>query len=343
MVISMAYKGRTPCATKPIGYRDGFTLIELLVVITIIGILLAILIPAIQAAPSEAARMTQCKNNLRQVGLASQNYESTYKRFPSLGKFQPIGGVAYSIDAFLLPFLEESNLNRLINFNDTYDNQPQVTGQRIGTYLCPSDQNDKAYLESNVRYLWPVSYGFCYGTWLTFDPNTGTGGDGAIVYNSTLQGRQVTDGLGKTMFAAEVKAWTPYYRDSSTPNAADAPPPTSPAELIAYCTGGSLKADPSLGHTEWVDSRCYETGLTTAFTPNTRIAFNGYDIDFISSREGRSTSLRTFNAITSRSYHTGQVSVLLMDGSVCSVADHVNLVVWRALGTRAGGELSGQL
>src|SRR5215475_10199941 len=118
--------------------RFAFTLVELLVVIAIIGILLALLLPAIQAA-REAARRSQCQNNVRQLGLASQNYESTYKRFPSLGTFAPPNGgkVAWSIHACILSFLEEDNITKLINFNDIYDNQPQVTGQQIATFLCP--------------------------------------------------------------------------------------------------------------------------------------------------------------------------------------------------------------
>jgi prepilin-type N-terminal cleavage/methylation domain-containing protein len=330
---------------RSIGSQSGFTLVELLVVITIIGILLGLLIPAVQAV-REAARSTQCQNNMRQIGLAMHNFESTKKRFPSLGKFLPIGGVAYSIHSYLLPFIEENNVNRLINFNDTYDNQPEVTSQRIATYLCPSEQHDEPFVEDGVRNLWPASYGFCYGTWLTFDPNTGKGGDGAIIFNGTLQARQVTDGLSKTMFASEVKCQTPYYRNGVQPDVVGIPPPASVAELVNYCTNGTLKYDPttdSLGHTQWIDSRGYQTGMTTVFTPNTQVLFNGYDIDFVSSREGQTPTDLTFQAITARSYHAGRVNVLLMDCSVRSVADGVDLAIWRAYGTRAGGETTAEL
>ena len=89
----------------------AFTLVELLVVIAIIGVLVALLLPAIQSA-REAARASQCKNNLHQIGIASHNYELTYRRLPSLGTFKPLPNVAYSVDAFLLPFIEEDNLNK---------------------------------------------------------------------------------------------------------------------------------------------------------------------------------------------------------------------------------------
>jgi prepilin-type N-terminal cleavage/methylation domain-containing protein/prepilin-type processing-associated H-X9-DG protein len=325
---------------RPTGRRFGFTLVELLVVISIIGIMLGLLLPAVQAA-REAARCAQCQNNVRQIGIAAHNYEGCYKRFPSLGKFVPVGGVAWSVHSFLLPFIEENGINRLINFNDTYDDQPQVTTQRIGTYICPSEQNDVPFFEEQTRYLWPVSYGFCYGTWETFNPITGKGGDGAIVYNGILQARQVTDGLSKTMLAAEVKCQTPYYRNGTLPDTDGTPPPASVAALLAYCNDGAFKYDPttdSLAHTQWNDSRGYQTGMTTVFTPNTVVPYNGYDIDFVSSREGQTPTDLTFQAITARSYHVGRVNMLLMDGSVRAVADSIDLVVWRGLGTRAGGE-----
>ena len=96
-------------------------------------------------------------------------------------------------------------------------------------------------------------------------------------------------------------------------------------------------------HAEWVDGKVHETGFTTAFAPNTAVAFSSggvtYDVDFVSAAE---TSLGdTYAAVTARSYHTGVVNVVLMDGSVRSVADGVAPAVWRALGTRAGGETVG--
>jgi prepilin-type processing-associated H-X9-DG protein len=207
--------------------------------------------------------------------------------------------------------------------------------------MCPSERNDRRYQETDTRLMYPSSYAFCYGTWFVYDPNTRRGGDGAIAVNMSLRVIDVTDGLSKTLYAADVKAWTPYYRDGGSPDAMNTPAPASVDELTAYCTGGSLKADPALGHTEWVDARALHTGFTTVFTPNTGVMFQGYDIDFVSSREGRSTTQRTFAAMTSRSYHSGHVNVLLMDGSVAPVANEIDLRVWRALGTRSGGELIG--
>ncbi len=281
----------------------------------------------------------QCKNNLRQLGIATHAYEDSFRYYPSLGTFAPIDGVSWSIHAKLLPYLEESGLHKQINFKDTYDNQPEVTRQRIDSFLCPSERNDKPYQENAVRALYPVNYAFCYGTWFVYDPAMGHGGDGAIAVNDKLKSCNIRDGLHCTLYIAEVKTWTAYYRDGGTPDDLGTPPPSSVEELTAYCSGGGLKADPSLGHTEWVDARVYHTGFTTVFTPNTRVMFQGYDIDFVSSREGRSNVKRTFAAVTSRSYHPGRVNILLLDSSVRSVNTDIDLGIWRALGTRASGDI----
>jgi prepilin-type N-terminal cleavage/methylation domain-containing protein len=318
--------------------RSGFTLVELLVVIAIIGILIGLLLPGIQAA-REAARSLQCKNNLRQLGIASHAYEDSYHCFPSLGRFAPIDGVSWSIHSKLLPYIEEGGLNKQINFKDNYDNQPDITRQRINSFLCPSERNDRPYQENAVRLLYPTNYAFCYGTWFVYDPVAGKGGEGAIAVNDSLKHRNIRDGLHNTLYIAEVKTWTAYYRDSGTPDAPGTPPPSSVEELTAYCSGGGLKADPSLGHTEWVDARVYHTGFTTTFTPNTKVMFQGYDIDFVSSREGKSDTKLTFAAVTARGYHPGIVNILLLDGSVRSANSDIDLSVWRALGTRAAGDI----
>ena len=319
-------------------HQRAFTLVELLVVIAIIAILVALLIPAVQAARTAAASM-RCKNNLRQIGIASHNFECANGRFPSLDKFAPIDGVSWSVHSRLLPFIEQDNVNNAIDFTKTYDDQPQITCQRISLFLCPSEINDEGYQEKPTRLMYPSSYGFCYGTWFIYDPLTGKCGEGAISVNVSLHAADITDGLSATLYAADVKTWTPYYRDGGAPNDLATPPPANVDELLAYCTGGQLKANPNLGHTEWVDARALHTGFTTTFTPNTIVPYDQYDIDFVSSREGRSDTLKTFAAITARSYHPGYVNVLMMDGSVHAVQDGINPQIWRALGTRAGGEI----
>ncbi|MCE5267347.1 MAG: DUF1559 domain-containing protein [Planctomycetaceae bacterium] len=318
--------------------RLAFTLIELLVVITVIGILLALLLPAVQAARAAAGSL-RCRNNLRQFGIASHHFEQAHGCFPSLGKFAPLDGISWSVHSRLLPFIEADNVNKMIDFNLNYDEQPQVTQQRIDAFLCPAELNDRPYQERPTRLMYPSSYGFCYGTWFVYDPVTGQGGDGAIMVNGSLRPSNVRDGLSATMYAADVKTWTPYYRDGGRPSAVGTPAPGSESEVLGYCSGGQLKANPDLGHTEWVDARALHTGFTTVFPPNTRVMLGDSDIDFVSSREARSNTLPTFAAITARSYHAWHVNVLMMDGSVQSVEDAISVAVWRAMGTRAGTEV----
>lgn len=151
----------------------------------------------------------------------------------------------------------------------------------------------------------------------------------------------ISDGLSNTLALAEVKAFTPYWRDGGKPAAAWASVPATPAELTSYFGAGEFKVDS--GHTEWVDARVHQTGFTTTFPPNTMVPHTEagltYDVDFNSLREGRSASLPTYAVVTSRSYHTGGVNCVLADGSVRFVADSIRQAVWRALGTRAGSDI----
>lgn len=322
---------------RPNPSRHGFTLIELLVVIAIIAILIALLVPAVQKVREAAARVT-CQNNLKQIGLAIHNYESTFKTFPTAGTY-PIGvtGPSWSVHALILPYIEQVNLQNLINFNQPYPVQPLVTQTRVPVYLCPSEVNDKARPDGALTH-YPLNYGAGMGTWLVYNATNGSGGDGAFAVNLRIKPTQILDGLSNTVGFAEVKAFTPYLRDSVTPNGVGVAPPTSPTVISGF--GGNFKVDS--GHTEWVDARVHQTGVTFVFPPNTVVPYasggTNYDIDFTSSREGNTTTNVTYAAVTSRSYHTNLVNVLLMDGSVRSVDNAITQDTWRRLGTRMGGE-----
>jgi prepilin-type N-terminal cleavage/methylation domain-containing protein len=124
--------------------RRGFTLVELLVVIAIIGILVGLLLPAVQAA-REAARRMSCSNNVKQISLAIQNYESAFKRYPGL-----LGSSTYSAQARILPHIEQANLSQRIDFARPLLLGPAfaarfdaamapLVSQPIPTFLCPSD------------------------------------------------------------------------------------------------------------------------------------------------------------------------------------------------------------
>ncbi len=321
----------------------GFTLVELLVVIAIIGVLVGLLLPAVQQA-REAARRMSCGNNLKQLGLALHNYHDTFSRFPPAGVYKN-GQVsaAWSVQARLLPQIEQANLQNLIDWNYDYNVQGNVARTRVPTLLCPSEvrnelRPDPKPADPNFAH-YPLNYAVNMGEWMIFNPVQNLGGSGLFSPNGRTRFASILDGTSNTLAFAEVKAWTPYLRDSGTPNGANAPLPTSVADVVAF--GGSFK--PDSGHTEWVDARIHQTGFTTTFTPNTRVPYvsggKTYDIDFNASREGNSLTGVTYATITSRSYHPGGVGIGLADGSVRFIAQSIPLSTWRALGTIQGGEV----
>lgn len=318
----------------------AFTLVELLVVIAIIGVLVSLLLPAVQAA-REAARRMKCQNNLKQIGLAFQNYESTYRMLPTNG-FYPVGATApdsYSFHARIMPFLEEANLYSLIDFALPANSQNQVMSQRIAPYLCPDEVNDKPRVSGTVtRY--PTDYACNVGSWFVWDPRTGESGNGAFPIGRCRRFADITDGTSNTIGMAEVKAYQSYMLGTAQPNVAQAPPPATPSATLAY--GGSLRA--LAGHTSWTEGQTFHTGMTFVHTPNTKVIFidpsGEYDVDYISSRDGSSATNYSYDVVTSRSYHPGGiVNVTLMDASVRSVSASVDLAIWRGLGTVNSGEI----
>ncbi len=321
----------------------GFTLIELLVVIAIIGILVGLLLPAVQSA-REAARRISCANNLKQIGLAMHNYHDTFRAFPPAGFYRrDVAETSWSIQARLLPQLEQANLQNLINWNLPYAAQGIVAQTRVPVYVCPSDVGDTprpspSPADPNFTH-YPLSYAANVGQWFVIDPLSRRGGTGLVFPNSRTNMAAVRDGTSNTLAFAEVKTWTPYLRDGGNPSAPDAAVPLTPADVVAL--GGNFKTNS--GHTEWVDGRVHQTGFTTTFAPNTKVIHwqdgVAYDVDFNSSREGRSLNQPTYAAVTSRSYHPQVVATNRVDGSVGFVANTVELTVWQALGTRAGGEI----
>ena len=331
--------------------KKGFTLIELLVVIAIIAVLIGLLLPAVQKVREAASRM-KCQNNLKQIGLALHGHMDTNAGLPANGNYAYNGSTvtvtnAWSAPARVLPFIEQENLFRGIDFATSYNAQTGISSKRVGTFVCPSEVNDRGHGTdpTHGNKHWPINYALNAGTWPVLT-NKATGmqtGDGAFGPNRTRRPADFTDGLSNTLAAAEVKAFT--SRVAGTPNTTTfSPPPAPPADPAGLSAFALAPVNPaSFTHVEWVDGKVHETGFTAVFAPNTRVVHSSggteYDVDFVTATE--SSTGDTYAAVTARSYHTGGVNALLMDGSVRFVSNTVALATWRALSTRAGGEVIG--
>lgn len=335
--------------------RNGFTLVELLVVIAIIGILVALLLPAVQAA-REAARRMSCQNNLKQIALAVHNFESAMKQYPP-SMNAPVGGVfptsngSWGVHGRILSYLEQGNALAQVDLEVGYDQPPNSTNgipqMRIPVYMCPSEVNDRVRVKADGSpSSYPLNYGFNYGVWFVWDPATGRRGDGVFHPNARHGPGSITDGLSNTLMAAEVKAFTPYARSLT---GVSPQPPLTPQALAALVLAAPEKklgtaTNDNTGHTEWPDGAVHHGGFTGTFTPNTvvPVTIGGqlYDCDFNSQREGRSPTNPTYASITARSYHAGDiVNTALMDGSVRSFSTSIELTVWQSLCTRNRGDV----
>ncbi len=314
--------------------RSAFTLIELLVVIVIIGILVGLLLPAIQST-RESARKMQCSNNLHQIGVAMHNHESALHAYPPSYLATP-GGAMGASDANgdcgpgftglfqLLPYIEETaklkNFNRNVPSWDTTN--ATLAKTVISIYRCPSvgdpsltyvvKDEDGSPLKpggSQVE-LSRSHYVLCAGRndiWSDPRPNLAGVADGVFFRNSRIRIKDITDGASHTMFASEQ---TPTHSDSTwvgiVPGAATCPTPKYPnadcdaaAPQINFHTGPEPHGDPP---------RIKPPNDPTGDVDNTH------------------------------SDHPAGCNVLMGDGSVIWVSDLIDQVLWQAMATRAGGE-----
>lgn len=330
--------------------RRGFTLIELLVVIAIIAVLIGLLVPAVQKVRAAAAR-AQCLNNLKQIGLAMHGYMDANNGLPANGNYAWNGSAVTTTNAWsavsrILPYIEQEGLFRSIDFSLGYGVQPAISSKRVATFMCPSEVNDKGYGTDPTfgHKYWPINYTLNNGTWpvLTGKSWTMGTGDGSFGPNRGYRSADFIDGMSNTLAGAEVKAFT--NRVSGASNATVYPANFAPPSNVAAVSSFALAAfnQASFTHVEWVDGKVHETGFTTVFAPNTRVSFNSggteFDVDMVLATEPNPGD--SYAAVTSRSYHSGGVNVMFMDGSTRFISNSIDLATWRALGTRAGGEVA---
>jgi type II secretory pathway pseudopilin PulG len=321
---------------------SGLTIVELLVVIAVIGILIALLLPAVQGA-RESGRRTQCQNNLKQISVAMNNFAAAHGNFPP-SKF---GNRKWSPHTLILPYLEEQAVYDRIPFKHSSNSvkvpaSDRISAIRIPVFQCPSEVNTEAVRDSeDQKKSVPLNYAVNMGTWLVWDPMTKKAGPGVFFPNSGCRPRDITDGLSKTLMIAEVKTLQPHYRNTGTPTSEAMP--TSPAEICALSGPEYRLFLPDGGHIKWLEGRAHHTGFTTTFAPNTRVGcvddFVEYDMDFNSWKEGKKPDTnKTYAAVTARSHHSGLVQVAMMDGAVQVFTDDTDLALWQSLSTRKGGD-----
>ena len=296
---------------------DGFTLMELLVALFIIGLLIAITVPAIQQSRASARRM-QCSSNLRQIGIAAHNYTESHGQLP----FNHLGaGLLFSILPYMEGKTEHDRLETLLSGPPMDQIQAAQTAARFEFYLCPDD---------GLATLAGAS---------SYDVNRGlleiSGQQRAFVPDGSrsLSWRDVPDGLSQTALCSEMRTG-PDIQPGQPPD------PRYGNWFVNSTTGG-----PPLTRSELVQfaNDCVTAALTSSpYTPAASYSYISSNVGY--NHVGMPNSPACQNAgllfsFPASSNHSGGVNLLLADGAVKFVATHIDINVWRALGSRDGGEI----
>jgi len=345
--------------------RGGFTLIELLVVIAIIAILIALLLPAVQQA-REAARRTQCKNNLKQIGLAFHNFESTYTYLPTSIRPTSVTSTRLAVLTALLPYIDQAPIYNLYNQSFNWDHvasgNKALVNTKIPAFICPSDVSGGQLDGSPTAGTWvqdvasASSYSPIYGVsqlvydnLLTTNPKPGTFTDpddsthvyvaGFFPKNATVVGgvanqkqgrkfRDATDGLSNTIAIAESAGRPAVFRKGKAFGAL----PTNRLNAGGWARPAS-------------DIMIYGTNAAgTDFLGTTAInATNGYDVGALTPYPYTTPIAFGVHGTSSPySFHTGGAHFTLGDGAVRFISENINFNTFIGLVTPGGGEIVGE-
>ncbi|WZO99806.1 DUF1559 domain-containing protein [Isosphaeraceae bacterium EP7] len=356
--------------------RPGFTLIELLVVISIIAVLIALLLPAVQSA-REAARRIQCVNNLKQMGLALHNYESALGSFPPAGlpvssgvnPAATLNNASYSAQARLLQFIEQGSLYNAMNFSygcfnsiDSYGNAANstATDTRLSFFLCPSDTPPSFNV---IRILGQsfkapgVNYFTSTGSTLEHD-GTQTGGppNGVFRYGSVVRIADITDGTSNTIAFGEWKVgsgnpnkrtipsdivWLTKYPDGVTRNtqSMNLPQANNNNALLNWleeCASRSEVGSNTRNNGSVYLGQAWAFNLPAYSIGNTVVPPNGKYPTCMVMKPGTQNSPGAYGLASN---HPGGANVVLTDGSVRFLKETVAFQPFWALGSRNGGEI----
>ena len=315
--------------------RRGFTLVELLVVIAIIGILVAMLLPAVQAA-REAARRVQCTNNLKQNGLAILNFEDHFRALPAGAVHKEADGrdAEYSKFLLILPFLELDDTFKIYDFDGqsrVYFNT-QVAGAQFPSYLCPSDDAEGRSWLAFARSNYVACFGTAMETRLSDSVLNASGGTPSILWTSVdLDGPDMdTDGC----FRTQGKRTGRTLREISDG--------TSHTIMVSELIAGKVDVSDSTGYDSrglWILTWMGDSMYTHFLTPNSSAGDGmhkstcrpspGMPCNFIGHEMGYAAA---------RSLHTGGVVAVSVDGHVGFYSNDIDLLAWQALATYAGSD-----
>ncbi len=323
--------------------RRGFTLIELLVVIAIIAVLIALLLPAVQQA-REAARRSQCKNNLKQIGLSMHNYHDVYNMFPlgACARPGPSFGIDISIGAFasILPYLDQANLKALYNDSKPWEQQTSAVATTIvPVYVCPSSIGPS--VDANpILAAYPIGSQIATTNYLLskgatkewcFAPSGTT--VGMFDINLKCGFRDITDGSSNTLCVGEGSTGGLW-------KVANGSAPTVAVTTNARVQQGWIAPQPNPLAAKGL------SGTTTAGNWGTtvyRINQNPI-IETLYNDADLGSCAPNANDYTSnfRSQHTGGCQFLLGDGSVRLISENIDGVVYNNLGGKADGQVVGE-